>query len=81
VDGTGTEAGFCTLEVNPFGPTQLNVAPATLVAVRLNVGVPSQTSPLFPAVIVHPPQDVTVMMAVAEVGDGHSGFPPEEFTV
>jgi hypothetical protein len=36
-------------EVNPFGPVQLYVAPATFEAVRLSVE-PSQIGPLLPAV-------------------------------
>lgn len=59
----------------------MKVAPATFVAVRLNVGVPSHTFPLFPAVTVQPPHEFTVIVAVAAVDDGHIGFPPDELTV
>src|SRR5579859_2931195 len=41
--------GFCALEVNPLGPVQLYVAPATVEAVRFNVE-PAQMGPLLPAV-------------------------------
>jgi hypothetical protein len=61
--------GFCCVDVNPFGPVQLYVAPATRDAVRL-MSSPSQTGELLdtvgeggalftvtstvPAVLVHP---------------------------
>ena len=32
-----TMVGFCNVEVNPFGPLQLKVAPTVDVAVRLKV--------------------------------------------
>lgn len=41
--------GFCTAEVNPFGPVQEYVAPATRFDVRFNV-LPSQMGLLLPAV-------------------------------
>jgi hypothetical protein len=42
--------GFCRVELNPFGPVQLNVAPAVEVdPVKLNV-CPAQIGPLFFAV-------------------------------
>jgi hypothetical protein len=41
--------GFCTAEVNPFGPVQLYVAPLIVDAVRFSVD-PSQTGLLLPAV-------------------------------
>jgi hypothetical protein len=41
--------GFCCVEVNPFGPVQLYVAPAIVLAVRL-IGVPVHTGVLLPAV-------------------------------
>jgi hypothetical protein len=46
----------------------------------LTVAIPAQTGPLFEAVTLHP-QGLTTIVAVANVDDGHSGFPPEEFTV
>ena len=41
--------GFCTFEVNPFGPVHVYVAPATL-AVLSEIVVPSQYGPPFDAV-------------------------------
>lgn len=41
--------GFWSVDVNPFGPVQLYVAPATVLAVRLNVA-PATIGPLLPAV-------------------------------
>ena len=41
--------GFCCDELNPFGPVQLYVAPATVDAVRLSVE-PAQISPSLPAI-------------------------------
>jgi hypothetical protein len=41
--------GFCKEEVNPAGPVQLYVAPATVLAVRLRVE-PAHMGPLLPAV-------------------------------
>ena len=41
--------GFCAVDVNPFGPVQLYVAPAIVLAVRLTVP-PAYTGPLFVAV-------------------------------
>src|SRR5215204_448448 len=43
--------GFCCVEINPFGPVQLYVAPATVVAVRFSVE-PAHTAPPLPAVTV-----------------------------
>lgn len=41
--------GFCKVDVNPFGPVQLYVAPAMVLAVRF-IGAPVQTGVLLPAV-------------------------------
>jgi hypothetical protein len=68
------------VDVNPFGPVQEYVAPAIVVANRLTVAVPVQTGPLFVAVTPHP-QGLTTIVAVAEVDEGHKGFPVEELTV
>ena len=40
--------GFCNVDVKPFGPAQLYVAPATVVADRFNVD-PSHNGPLLEA--------------------------------
>ena len=64
--------GFCALEVNPFGPVQLYVAPATVDALRFRVA-PAQIGPLFDA----PGADgaaLTVRIADADVTDCPSGF-------
>ena len=42
-------AGFCWFEMNPLGPVQLYVAPATVEAVKFSVA-PAQIGPLFEAV-------------------------------
>ena len=44
-----TMLGFCNVELNPFGPVQLYVAPAITLAVRSNVD-PEQIALLLPAV-------------------------------
>jgi high-affinity K+ transport system ATPase subunit B len=40
--------GFCSVDVNPFGPLQEYIAPATLVAKRLSV-LPAQIGELLEA--------------------------------
>ena len=44
-----TMEGFWLVELNPFGPVQLYVAPGTVEAVRFKV-MPVQSGPLLPAV-------------------------------
>ena len=41
--------GFCKADVNPFGPVQLYVAPATVEVLNVNVD-PAQIGPSFDAV-------------------------------
>jgi len=46
---TSAIVGFCNVDVNPFGPVQLYVAPLIVDAVRFSVD-PAQTGLLLPAV-------------------------------
>jgi hypothetical protein len=55
--------GFCADEVNPFGPVQLYVAPATAGVVRLSVD-PTHTGLLLEAVGVGGGVPVIVWLVV-----------------
>jgi formaldehyde-activating enzyme involved in methanogenesis len=56
--------GFCRVDVNPFGPVQLYVAPAIVEAVSCNV-LPAQTGPLL-LVVGGAGAALTVTLVVAE---------------
>jgi hypothetical protein len=60
-----TMVGFCSAEVNPFGPLHAYVAPAAVVAVRFK-SVPVQIGEFEPAVVVGAAFTVTFTVEVEE---------------